>query len=89
MIDHINAGLFSEIHPKPPQKRPSGTRDTDDANTDATIDVRYASLINKAVDSDVPDSQAVEKAKELLLSGQLTTAKNVAEAAGQIVDFGV
>ena len=89
MIENVNASLIPEMSPKPPQKRASGARSEGKAGADATVQVKYSALINKALHSDVPDDEAVERAKKLLLSGQLDTPENVRQAAANLIQYGI
>ncbi len=56
---------------------------------DATLQVNFADLINQAVQAAEADADAVQKARELLQSGQLTTPENIRSAAQNIVTFGI
>ena len=58
-------------------------------NADASLEVNYKSLIEKAVNSANNDREAVEKAKKMMLSGQLDSIENIREAAENIVGFGI
>ena len=58
-------------------------------NTDVTVQVDNAELINKALQIPESDPQKVERARELLLSGQLESSENFLEAAQNLYDFGV
>ena len=60
-----------------------------DNNTDVTVQVDNANLINKALQIPESDPQQVEKARQLLLSGRLETPENFLEAAQNLYDFGV
>lgn len=56
---------------------------------DASLQVNYASLIEKAKQAQPPDPMAIQRARELLLSGQLESPENIREAAENIVKFGI
>ncbi|GAH66029.1 unnamed protein product, partial [marine sediment metagenome] len=56
---------------------------------DASLQVNYASLIEKAKQTSQTDSKTVQLAQELLLSGQLESPENIRAAAEDIVKFGI
>jgi hypothetical protein len=58
-------------------------------DSDATVQVNFADLIDQAVQTAETDADAVPKARELLQSGQLTTPENIRSAAQNIVTFGI
>lgn len=58
-------------------------------DSDATLQVNFADLINQAARAAETDADAVQKARELLQSGQLTTPENIRSAAQNIVTFGI
>ena len=66
----------------------TGSSHTDN-NTDVTVQVDNANLINKALQIPESDPQLLERARELLLSGLLETPENFLEAAQNLYDFGV
>jgi len=72
----INAGPHAEAGPRPPA----------DAS-DATLQVNFADMINQALQ--MTETDAVEKARELLQSNQLTSPENIRSAAENILSFGI
>ena len=56
---------------------------------DVSLQVDYAPLIDKAMQTPQPDDTAVQQAKQLLLSGRLDTPENIRAAAENIIMFGV
>ncbi len=60
-----------------------------DNKADATLQIDYARLIEQATQGLQTDIDAVQKAKELLQSGQLDNPANIREAAANIIKFGV
>lgn len=56
---------------------------------DATLQVDYAHVIDQATQTGKAQTNAVEKARELLRSGQLTTLANIRSAADDMVNFGI
>jgi len=57
--------------------------------SDATLQVNFADLINQAIQAAETDADAVQKARELLQSGRLTSPENIRSAAENIVTFGI
>ena len=88
MIDNVTNNVGQALgktplpHPDPANMRPP-------SDPDATIQVQFADILNQAKQAEEADSDAVQKARELLLSGRLTSPENVRAAAESILDFGV
>jgi hypothetical protein len=57
--------------------------------SDATAQVSFADLINQAMQATQAEADAVQKARELLQSGRLTSIENIRSAAESIVTFGI
>jgi hypothetical protein len=57
--------------------------------SDATAQVNFADLINQAMQTTEAEADAVQKARELLQSGQLTSPENIRAAAESIITFGI
>lgn len=89
MIDNINANQVGHMLGKTTLSNPDATNRRIQDDTDATLHVSFADLIAKAKESTPADATAVEQAKELLLSGQLTSPENVRSAAENMLKFGV
>ena len=60
-----------------------------DNGADVSVQVDYAALIDQAIQSPESDTLAVQRARELLLSGELESSLLVFEAAGNIALFGI
>ena len=88
MIDNVINGVGQALgktplpHPDPANMRPS-------SDSDAMIQMQFADILNRARQTEEADNDAVQKARELLLSGRLTSPENVRAAAESIVNFGV
>ncbi len=89
MIEKISANQTSPIlgnttlqNVDPAKSRPAN-------DLDATLQLSFSDLIEKAKQSPAADIDAVQEARELLLSGKLTTPENVRSAAQSMLDFGV
>lgn len=70
-----------------PTPDPVNTHRTSQA--DASMQVSFENLINQAKNSAEADAIAVEEARQLLASGQLTSPENVQSAARNILNFGI
>jgi hypothetical protein len=57
--------------------------------SDATLQVTFADLINQAQQVPMTETDAVQRARALLQSGQLTSLQNIRSAAQDIVTYGV
>ncbi len=75
-------GKTSLPHPDSASMRPP-------SDSDATIQVQFAEILSQAKQAAEADNDAVKKARELLLSGQLTTPENIRAAAENILNFGI
>jgi hypothetical protein len=91
MIDKININQIPD-----PRRAGDGSSDQPnrlkqvaDDKADATLQIDYARLIEQAIQSRETDTDAVQKAKELLQSGQLDNPANIRQAAANIIKFGV
>lgn len=60
-----------------------------DKDADVSVHVNYASLIEKATQTPQMDAQLVQRARKLLLSGQLENPKIIREAVKNIIKFGI
>ena len=67
---------------KPPKAIPNN-------DADVSIQVKYAALIDEAVQEPKGDAKRLERARELLLSGQLESPENIREAAENILKYGI
>ncbi len=59
------------------------------AGSDATLQVNFADLISQSLQATEADATAVQKARELLESGRLTSPENIRAAAENILTFGI
>ncbi len=69
--------------------QPNSARALPDKDEDVSVQVNYASLIEKALQEPESDAQRVHKARELLLSGQLESPESIRQAAENIVKYGI
>jgi hypothetical protein len=89
MIDKINSNQIQDILGSSSAKQPESAKILSDSTADVSIQVEYASLINKAMQIQHLDTDTVGKAQRLLLSGQLESPQNIRAAAENIVKLGI
>jgi len=70
-----------------PQADAANRRHVEDS--DATLQVSFADLIGQALQGAEADADAVQKARQLLESGRLTSIENIRSAAENIITFGI
>ena len=88
MIEGINSSQNENLLKSLLPKQLNGEA-VSDTTGDASLQVDWASLINQAVEVDDDDAEAVQRAQELLLSGQLEDEVNIDEASENILTLGV
>ncbi len=84
-IDNSQPLIKSEASPK----QPNSANALASNGADVSIQVDYASFINKAMQIQQTDAKAVQRARELLLSGRLESPENIRAAAEHIIKFGI
>ncbi len=87
MIDKININsiVFDGSAPNQPEK----SKLAQNEQADATLQISFDALIEKATKVPPADTDAVTKARQLLASGQLDNIANIRQAAENIASFGV
>ena len=68
------------------QAKPARTNS--DIDADASLATDYAQIIDKALNTQPQEADAVQNAQNLLLSGLLDSPKNIRAAAQNIIKFG-
>ena len=58
-------------------------------DVDVSVQVNYASLVDKAMQPPKTDDQLVRQARELLLSGELDSEEIIRGAAEDILEYGI
>ena len=89
MVEKITNNQVSDILNELAVKRTGGMRSGDDSRADASLDISYASLLEQAGQETVDDAKIVERARQLLLSGQLDRPENIRKAAQNILERGI
>jgi hypothetical protein len=70
-------------------RQPNSAGALPDNDKDVSVQVDYGALIDKAIQRPQKDTQLVQQARKLLLSGQLESDQNIREAAQNILKFGI
>ena len=89
MIEKVDNNQIQNFLEKPSAKLPNLTPAVPGNDADVSVQVDYASFIDAAMQTPKTDSQAIEKARKLLLSGQLESPENFKQAAENIITFGI
>jgi len=89
MIDKVNNNQVSDILRETSARQPNCTRSSAECKAAASLQVSYDSLLETAQQEPVDDAKTLERARQLLLSGQLDSPENIRKAAENIIDFGV
>ena len=89
MIEQIgtNNQPLIESGPSTGQPNPSGALRGNDV--DVSVQVNYASLVDKALQQPKTDDQHVRQARELLLSGKLESEDIIKGAVENILKYGI
>ena len=89
MIDKIgpNNQPLIESGSSTGQPNPPGVLRGNDV--DVSIQVNYASLIDKAMQPPKTDDQLIQQARKLLLSGRLESKEIIKTAAENILEYGI
>lgn len=70
-------------------KQLNSARAISNNDADASLRVNYASLIDEATQIPHTDTNTIQQAQELLLSGELENPENIQAAAENIIKFGI
>lgn len=89
MIDKIDNNQIQDLSEKLSSRQHNSAGTLSNIGEDVSVQVDYASLIDKAAQTPQTDTRDVQRAQELLLSGQLETPENIREAAEDIIKFGI
>ena len=89
MIDNVHISQVGQPLSKTPlpYPDPANIRAADDS--DATVQVSFTEILNQARQAEDANAEAVQKARELLLSGALTSPENIRATAQSIITFGI
>ncbi len=89
MIEKVDTNQIQSFLAKSSSRLPNTAAALTGNNADVTVQVDYASFIDSAMKIPQTDSQVIEQAKALLLSGQLESPENIKKAAENIITFGI
>ncbi len=89
MIEKLDTNQIQGFLEKSSSRQPNSKAALPDNDMGASIQVDYASFIDRAMQTPKTDSKAIERARGLLLSGQLESLKNIKRAAKNIITFGI
>ncbi len=87
MINNITPNITGSGLEPSRKTDPTGPEPTD--TSDATVRSEYASIINKSLETEELDLQAVLKAQEALDAGLIDTSENAKDAADNILKYGI
>ena len=88
MIDKIENNKLPDVM-KQTSKHSGPSTNSANNLEDASLQITHDSLIEQANNVPSQNSNAVEEARQLILSGQLDTPENIRAAAEAIIKFGV
>jgi hypothetical protein len=89
MINKIDAHQIQDVLARPASQQSNSAKALADSGVDISLQINYASLVDKAMLTQRTDAEVVRHASELLRSGLLESPENVRAAAENIVKFGV
>ena len=89
MIEKINNNQVPDIFKESSPKQTGRSGSSVNKQVDASLQVTYDSLIEKAKQVPPEDANAVQRARQILLSGRLESPENIRAAAENIVRFGI
>ena len=89
MIDKINTTQVRDIMEKSVSRQQDSAKTQSENEVDASLQVQFASLVEKALQITTDNSQAVQEARQLLISGELESEENIRQAAQNMMEFGI
>ncbi len=89
MIDKIGTDRIRDVAEQSVARQTEAAKLPPESQIDASLQVDYASLVEKALQVPETNPSAVEEARELLLSGNLDTLESAREAARNILEYGI
>jgi hypothetical protein len=89
MIGKVDNNQFQGFLEKSSSRPPNSAANLPDNNTDVSVQVNYTYFIDRAMQAPKTDTQAVRRARKLLLSGRLESPDKIEQAAENIVTYGI
>ena len=88
MIEEVNTNPIRDFL-ETSSRQPGSAGPLPNDDEDVSVQVDYASLIDQAMQTPQTDTQTIQRALELLLSGELESQEYITEASENIVTFGI
>jgi hypothetical protein len=89
MIGKIHTNQIRELLEELSSRQLNPGSAAPNSDTDVSVQVNYASLIDQAMQAPQADDNVVDAARKLLLSGKLESPENIRAAAENIIKFGI
>ncbi len=89
MVGKIQTNQIRELLEELASRQLNSGSNAKNSDTDISVQVNYAPLIDKAMQAPQEEDHVVAAARELLLSGKLESRENCRQAAENIVVFGI
>jgi hypothetical protein len=89
VIDNIRTDQLGQILGKSPLSQPDPAKTRTQSDPDVALQVDFAGLIERARQATEADATTVQKAQELLLSGELTSPASIRSVAESILKSGI
>ncbi|NQT04027.1 MAG: hypothetical protein HQ580_18520 [Planctomycetes bacterium] len=89
MIEKVDTSQIQGFLEKTSSRQQKSAAALSGNGADVSVQVDYASFIDSAMQIPQTDTQAVEKARQLLLSGQLESTEIIRQTAENIITFGI
>jgi len=89
MIEKVDGNQIQNLLAKSLLNQPDSAKNLTNSDTDVSLQLDNASLIEKAIQLSLTDEKAVEQAEKLLSSGRLDSPQNIRQAAENIINFGI
>lgn len=89
MIEKMKNNQVSNMLNDLPAAQLSSSKTPAKTEPDASLQINSDSLIEQAKQAPADDADVIQKARELLLSGQLDYPENIRAAAESMIKFGV
>ena len=89
MIEKVNTNQIQSFLEKTPSREKNNVAAFTGDDAEVSVQVDYATLIEKAIKVPKTDSEVIENTKKLLLSGQLESSENIQKATENILNFGI
>lgn len=89
MINNIDRNQVGHLVSQLPLPSPDPSISRSTGDVDAALQVRFGDTINQAKQVAETETNAVQEARQLLNSGQLTSPENIMDAAKNILSYGI